>query len=138
MVVDIIFPGWMPWRRFAVAQDVEGYFAQVAEIKRFDFDTLVTGHVARTGTRADVEVQLEFLNDLKTTVADALKTTKPAEGMDPADRDNNPWAVYDNYIDRVVIKSVNALTPRWSKRLAAFDVYIWDQCYSMEQSLRID
>lgn len=23
-------------------------------------------------------------------------------------------------------------------RLAAFDVYIWDQCYSMEQSLRID
>jgi len=23
-------------------------------------------------------------------------------------------------------------------RLAAFDVYVWDQCYAMEQSLRID
>jgi hypothetical protein len=46
--------------------------------------------------------------------------------------------VFDNYIDRVVIKSVNAMTPKWSKRLAAFDVYIWDQCYSREQSLRID
>ena len=22
MVVDVIFPGWMPWRRFAVAQDI--------------------------------------------------------------------------------------------------------------------
>ena len=30
------------------------------------------------------------------------------------------------------------LTPKWSTRLAAFDVYMWDQCYSMEQSLRID
>ncbi len=30
------------------------------------------------------------------------------------------------------------LTPKWSKRLAAYDVYIWDQCYTMEGSLRID
>jgi hypothetical protein len=127
----------MPWRRFAVAQDVEGFFAQVEEIKAIDFDTLVSGHVARTGTKADVELQLEFMKDLKATVADALKTTKPGEGMEPADLEN-AWAVFDDYIDRVVIKSFNALTPRWSKRLAAFDVYIWDQCYAMEQSLRID
>jgi glyoxylase-like metal-dependent hydrolase (beta-lactamase superfamily II) len=137
MVVDVVFPGWMPWRRFAVAQDVEGYFAQVEEVDRFDFDVLVSGHVARTGTRADVAMQLEFMKDLKATAADALKTTKPGEGMDARDL-ANPWAVFDDYIDRVVIKCVNALTPRWSNRLAAFDVYIWDQCYSMEQALRID
>jgi hypothetical protein len=102
-----------------------------------DFDTLVSGHVTRTGTKADVALQLEFMTDLKTTVAAALESTKLGEQMDPGDL-ANPWAVYDNYIDRVVIKSVNALTPRWSKRLAGFDVYIWDQCYSMEQSLRIE
>jgi hypothetical protein len=28
--------------------------------------------------------------------------------------------------------------PKWQSKLAAFDVYIWDQCYAMEQSLRID
>jgi hypothetical protein len=67
------------------------------------------------------------MNDLKTTVADALKTTSPAKGMDPSDL-ANPWAMSPDYFDRVVIKSVNALTLRWSKRLAAFDVYIWDQC----------
>jgi hypothetical protein len=32
--------------------------------------------VSRTGTKADVELQLEFMNDLKAT-AEALKTTKP-------------------------------------------------------------
>lgn len=137
MVVDIIFPGWMPWRRFAVAHDVEGYFAQVEEIRKLDFDTLVAGHVSRTGTKADVELQLEFMYDLKATVADALKTTKIGEELDSGDL-ANPWAVFDSYIDRVVVKSVTALTPRWSKRLAGFDVYIWDQCYAMEQSLRID
>ena len=137
MVVDIVFPGWMPWRRFAVAQDVNAYFAQVEEIKRLDFDTLVPGHVSRTGTKADVELQLAFMNDLKAAAGDALKTTKVGEGVDPADM-SNAWAVFDNYIDRVAIKCVNVLTPKWSTRLAAFDVYIWDQCYSMEQSLRID
>jgi glyoxylase-like metal-dependent hydrolase (beta-lactamase superfamily II) len=137
MVVDIIFPGWMPWRRFALAQDIDGYFAQVEEIKRFDFDTLVAGHVARVGTRADVEVQSEFMSDLKATVAAALRSTKPREGLDPRDLDN-PYAVSGNHMDRVALMAVNALSPRWSKRLAGFDVFIWDQCYAMQQSLSLD
>lgn len=137
MVVDIIFPGWMIWRRFALAQDIPGFFDQVEKIKSFDFDTLVAGHVTRTGTRADVERQSEFMNELKTAAGQALKSTKAGEGVDSRDL-VNPWAVYDNYIDRVVIDCVNALTPKWSGTLAAFDVFIWDQCYAMEQSLRID
>ena len=137
MVVDIIFPGWMPWRRFALAQDIPGYFAQVGEISRMKWDVLVSGHVERTGTHEDVNLQLEFMNDLKNTARDALQSTKPGEGLDRKDL-LNPWAVFDNYIDRVVIQCVNTLTPKWSKRLAAFDVYIWDQCYAMEQSLRIN
>jgi glyoxylase-like metal-dependent hydrolase (beta-lactamase superfamily II) len=34
MVIDVIFPGWMPWRRFALAQDIPAYFAQVEEINQ--------------------------------------------------------------------------------------------------------
>ena len=138
MVVDMVFPGWMPWRRFAVAQDIPAYFAQVKEINETNFDTLVGGHVARTGTHADVAMQLAFIEDVKTAAATALKTTAPGEGLTRADRSTNPWAVFDNYIDRVAVACVNQLTPKWSTKLAAFDVYIWDQCYSMEQSLRID
>ena len=40
-------PGWMPWRRFAVAQDIPAYFAQVKEISTMDFDTLVAGQGGR-------------------------------------------------------------------------------------------
>jgi glyoxylase-like metal-dependent hydrolase (beta-lactamase superfamily II) len=137
MVVDVIFPGWMPWRRLALAQDVPGYFAQVDLIKSMDFDWLVSGHVARVGTKADVVVQHEFLQDLKAAAGKALQTTPLAEGMDARDK-SNPWAVFDHYIDRVAAQCVNTLTPKWAPRLAAFDVYIWDQCFTMEQSLRLD
>ena len=59
-------------------------------------------------------------------------------GLDAKTASENPWAVFDDYIDRVVIQCVNGLTPKWQDQLAAYDVYIWDQCYAMEQSLRID
>lgn len=137
MVVDVIFPGWMPWRRFALAQDIPGYFAQVEEINKLDWDILVSGHVARTGTHVDVALQLEFMNDLRNATRQALKETKPGIGIDESDS-GNPWVFFDNYIDRVVIQAVNTVTPKWSQKLAAFDVYIWDQAYAMEQSLRID
>jgi glyoxylase-like metal-dependent hydrolase (beta-lactamase superfamily II) len=137
MVVDVVFPGWMPFRRLALAQDIPGYFAQVEEIKSIAFDILVTGHVARTGTKADVELQSQFISDLKAAAVKALQTTKPGEELNPADA-GNPWAYFDNYIDRVALQCVNTLTPTWSNKLAAFDVFIWDQCYAMEQSLRIE
>jgi glyoxylase-like metal-dependent hydrolase (beta-lactamase superfamily II) len=85
MVVDIVFPGWMPWRRFALAQDIPAYFAQVEEIGKMDWDTFVGGHVARTGTHADVDLQFEFINDVKQAAAAALASNKPGEGLNPLD-----------------------------------------------------
>jgi len=127
----------MPWRRFALAQDIPAYFAQVEEIGKMDWDTLVGGHVARTGTHADVDTQIAFNRDVKEAAKTALSTTAFAEGLNPLDK-ANAWALFDNYIDRVAAQCVNTLTPKWSTKLAAFDVYIWDQCYAMEQSLRIE
>ena len=137
MVIDIIFPGWIPWRRLALAQDVPGYFAQMEEINKMDWDVLVSGHVERSGTHSDVALQIEFMNDLRNTARQALKSTKFTHGINPDDKEN-PWAAFDDYIDRVVIKTVNTLTPKWSTRLAGFDVFIWDHCYTIEQSLRLD
>ncbi|HEY9252925.1 MAG TPA: MBL fold metallo-hydrolase, partial [Stenotrophomonas sp.] len=116
MVVDVVFPGWMPWRRFAVAQDVFGSIAQVDKINSMAWDTFVGGHVERTGTHADVQQQAEFYKDLRDAAAKALSTTKPGEGVNPKDKDN-AWAVFDDYIDRVVIQCVNTVTPKWQSRL---------------------
>jgi glyoxylase-like metal-dependent hydrolase (beta-lactamase superfamily II) len=137
MVVDTVFPGWMPWRRLALAQDIRGLFRQVEEIQAIEFDKFVGGHVSRWGTKADVQLQLDFMKDLRSAAAAAIQSTKPGEEMNP-ENSANPWAVFDNYIDRVVVRCMNTLEPRWKDRLAGYDVFIWDQCYAMEQSLRID
>jgi glyoxylase-like metal-dependent hydrolase (beta-lactamase superfamily II) len=137
MAIDLVFPGWIPWRRFAIAQDVFESIARVEDIRTMDWDFIVGGHVARAGTHADVELQSEFYRDIRQAAATALATTKIGEEMNPLDM-GNPWAVFDNYIDRVAAQCVNTLTPKWGKKLAGYDVFIWDQCYSMEQTLRID
>jgi hypothetical protein len=66
-----------------------------------------------------------------------LASIEIGAGLNPLDK-RNPWALFDDYIDRVAAHCVSAITPKWSVRLAAFDVFVWDQCYAMEQSLRID
>jgi hypothetical protein len=50
--------------------------------------------------------------DLKTAARLALKSTTPGVGLD-VEFSENPWAFFGNYIDRVVIQTVNALTPKW-------------------------
>ena len=83
MVVDVVFPGWMPWRRFAVAKDIPGVFAQIEEIRKLDWDTFVGGHVARTGTHADVDVQAAFYGELKQAAAAALASIPSRRGHGP-------------------------------------------------------
>jgi glyoxylase-like metal-dependent hydrolase (beta-lactamase superfamily II) len=135
MLVDVIFPGWMPWRRLVEAEDVPGFYAAVEKVKSFDFDTLVSGHVSRTGTRADVDLQSAFMADLRAAGVRGLHATEPRVGLAANDL-KNPYAVFDNYLDRAAISCVNELTPKWASKLAAFDVFIWDQCYAIQTSIQ--
>lgn len=138
MVIDVVFPGWMMWRNLAIAEDVPGLFDVVGSLNdRYDFEKLVAGHVGRAGTREDVTAGLEFLTDLHAAAGQALASVTPGEGVDPADY-GNPWGLFDNYLDRVIIACVNAMAPKWQDRLSAFEVFIYEQCSTMEQSIRVD
>src|SRR5260370_19911365 len=45
MVIDPVFPRWVPCRRFAVSQDVFDEFARVEDVRKMDWDTVGGGHV---------------------------------------------------------------------------------------------
>ena len=92
--------------------------------------------MTRLGTRADVELQNEFVDDLRDAAGAALGTVQVPDviaRLNP--EDVQPWAIFDGFIDEVAARCVNELTPKWADQLAGFDVFIWDQCYAMEQSL---
>jgi glyoxylase-like metal-dependent hydrolase (beta-lactamase superfamily II) len=137
MVVDVISPGWMPYRSLSLSRDIPGLFRQVDEIANMPFSTLVGGHVARIGDRQDVIVQKQYMHDLAVAAKHSLSDTSFGFTVDPLDHEN-PWALADNYMDRATIECVNAMTDKWASRLAAFDAYIWDHCFAMEESLRAD
>src|SRR5690349_16678050 len=67
MVVDVIFPGWAPFKNLAVSQDIPGWIAAHDTVLATPWRTLVGGHLGRLGTRADVTLQREYVRDLETS-----------------------------------------------------------------------
>src|ERR1700730_4296435 len=64
MLVDVIYPGWMPYKNLGIVEDVPGYIQAHYEALSYDFDAFVGGHVNHLGNRADVETSLEFAMQL--------------------------------------------------------------------------
>jgi len=76
MLVDVVYPGYMPYPGLGVASDVPGYIAAHRQALAYDFTDFVGGHVDRIGTRADVERSMEFVADLR-QVAEELLAQRP-------------------------------------------------------------
>ena len=138
MLVDVVYPGWMMWRRLGLAADIPGYFAVIKSMNtRWDFDKLVAGHFW-PGTKADVTAQYEFMTDMHNAVTEAINTIPYVDPSLNAEDAVNSWAATRNWTDRLVNHCVNKVSPKWASRLAAYDVWIYEQCQALEQSIRID
>ena len=72
MLVDVVFPGWVPYVYLGIADDVAGSIkAPDIALNNYNFDTFVGGHLTRLGTRDDVVTQQEFISDLGKAAAKA-------------------------------------------------------------------
>jgi len=140
MLVDVLFPGWVPFPYLAIAKDVAGFIkAHDIALNNYDFDTLVAGHLTRLGTRNDVVVQKEFVSDLEKAAAQANQKVsfggiaKQVGGGEP-----NPWLIFSKYIDAVGESCVNTMLPKWENRLGGAQQFMSTHCFAMAQSGRID
>jgi hypothetical protein len=104
--------------------------------ERWDYDKLIAGHF-KVGTKEDVTTQLEFMTDMHDALTEAFGIIKYGEGTNPKDA-NNSWAVTRDWTDRVTNHCVNKVSAKWANRLAAYDVWIYEQCMALEQSIRLD
>ena len=91
MLVDVIFPGWAPFPYLAVAKDVAGFIKAHDIVLKYDFDTLVGGHLTRLGTRNDVIVQKEFVSDLEKAAAKANQEVHFSKIGSQVGSFANPW-----------------------------------------------
>lgn len=140
MLVDIIFPGWIPFVYLALAEDVYGYIqAHDTVLNNYDFDTFVGGHLTRLGTREDVQIQREFITDLINTSNRANQNVTFGEILQKVGGPtNNVWALFNAYLNTVDEQCANEMLPKWEHRLGGVEEFLLTQCSTMTESLRIE
>ena len=102
MLVDVVFPGWVPFVYLAITEDVAGFIeAHDIALNNYDFDTFVGGHLTRLGTRDDVITQQEFVSDLEKAAGKASSEVQFADIAKQVGSPDNPWLTFSKYIDAV-------------------------------------
>jgi glyoxylase-like metal-dependent hydrolase (beta-lactamase superfamily II) len=137
MAVDIVFPGWVPFKYLAVSHDIPGWIAAHDAILGYDFETFIGGHLTRLGTADDVRTQREYVLDLKANTAMALQTTDfmAIAGQTGFD---NPWLLFEAYLGAVAESAAKATLDKWNGRLGGADVFAYSHAWTMQETLRID
>jgi glyoxylase-like metal-dependent hydrolase (beta-lactamase superfamily II) len=150
MLVDIVFPGWVPFGYLGEAQDVPGYIKAHDQILGYDFDHFIGGHLTRSGSRQDVITQKEYIEDLRANCAEALVLSSlPSNASNPisvytlipnisAIDPGNPWATFKIYLEDISTYCANVTNEKWLGVLGGADVYGFENAYQMIESLRID
>jgi glyoxylase-like metal-dependent hydrolase (beta-lactamase superfamily II) len=137
MLVDVVFPGWVPFAYLAESQNIPGWLEAPAQALGYPFHTFVGGHLTRLGTRDDVTIQQEYIADLKAAAANAISTFNVETVYNSVDT-ANPWAVFRGYLDGVAAQASAAVVPGWIDKLGGTDVYTPANAYQLVESLRID
>jgi len=137
MFIDVIFPGWTPFKWLAVAEDVPAFIDAHDWVLSYDFETLISGHVGRLGTREDVETQKEYILETQANAAQALQTVD-FNAIAGEVGFLNPWLLFDTYLNAVSEECAKITEEKWIDRLAAVDVFTKSHCDKLVESLRID
>lgn len=104
MVVDVLFPGWVPFRRLALSSDIDGWVkGHLSMLEYVDSETkIIAGHVTKLGSKADLALQLEYVGDIIKSVGETYldPTTLMGGGVgnsavDTYDSVHGPYSAFD-------------------------------------------
>jgi glyoxylase-like metal-dependent hydrolase (beta-lactamase superfamily II) len=137
MLVDVVFPGWIPFADLALAEDIPAYYQAHEDVLGFDFDVFIGGHLNRLGSRADVELASDYILDIQANAAAALQQVDFFAIAEQTGFENQ-WLLFSTYLDAVAAKCADLTVPAWTGRLAAVDIWTYDHCWKVVESLRID
>ena len=137
MLVDIVFPGWIPFKDLAMAQSVPEFITSHDKILEYNFDTYIGGHLTRLGTIEDVKIQQEYFQDIQTSAGKANQEVSfMAIGQEVGFE--NPWLVFQIYADSITQQCTDEVVPKWIDRLGGVDLFTYDHCWKISESQRID
>ena len=137
MLVDVVFPGWVPFKDLAMAEDVPVFINAHDKILEYNFETFVGGHLTRLGTPEDVQIQKEYFDDIQ---KNAGLANQQVDFMSIAQKVGfeNLWLVFQIYADTITQQCTDATLPNWIDRLGGADLFTYDHCWKISESQQID
>lgn len=148
--IDLIFPGWVPFAYLAESESVPGFIDAHDFILEYDFDHYIGGHLTRSGNRTDVELQREYVHDVRKAVDEAIELSAQPPSTDNTisfqqiakdsgeANPENVWALFETYLEAVARFAEKKVLAKWLGVLGGADVYTFENCYQMVWSERVD
>lgn len=138
MLIDVSFPGWVPFKELALSQDIPAWIKAHDLVLEYPFARLISGHLGRFGTRQDVLAQREYMRDLEANSREALAAVGFEEVLAQVPDPSNAWALFDTYLNTVTRRATDATLETWRTRLGGADIFTFGNASTMIESLRID
>jgi len=128
-----------PFFRLLFSARVPAYFDAMDQMLEYDFETVVSGHMALFGTPEDVQTNREYIRDLRASAAEALRIVNLKEAAVAAGvPDDNRQARLKVWMDAVVARAVELMPASWDKRLGGTDIFLADNLNTVAWSLHND
>lgn len=129
-MIDIAFPKWIPVHEFAIAEDIDAYFAVYDHLLAYDFDHFVGGH-ANLGNRQDVQDQLAYARDVREAARDAVGEAALQDIGRIQRWTPNPFLTANFGFERLTSQCAAAVEVKWTDRLGGVDVFTSSHCRRM-------
>ncbi|MFJ9246617.1 MBL fold metallo-hydrolase [Streptomyces sp. NPDC101776] len=136
MLVDVNLPGWVPFDSFNLNEDVPASIAAPAKSLTYPWKHYIGGHMGRLGTRQDMVVYQQYVNDIVENVKKALATIDPTPYF--VKYGDNAWAAVKEYQAAQVAYAADPVIKKYTGVLAAADVYTASTTFIVLESLRLD
>jgi hypothetical protein len=134
--VDIALPGWVPFANLNINEDIPGSLLAPAKALKYPWTTFIGGHLGRLGTRHDLKVHQDYMDDLDVEIRRALGTVDATPYF--VKYGNNTWAAVKTYLDEVIAVASRPVVTKYTGVLAAADVFTESNAFMLMESLRLD
>lgn len=116
---DVVFPGWVPFKRLTLCTDVSGLLSFFDRLVELDFDHFVAGHML-IGTKDDVQQTRNYVYAVRDLTAEALREVSFEKVIEEVASDNQ-FFLLTAFADRITDIVLRRLRPDWG-HLKGFDV----------------
>ncbi|WP_026178111.1 MBL fold metallo-hydrolase [Streptomyces hokutonensis] len=136
MLVDVALPGWVPFANLNINEDIPGSLQAPAKALKYPWTTFIGGHLGRLGTRHDLRIHIDYMDDLETEIRTALTTVDATPYF--VKYGNNTWAAVKTYLDEVIAVAARPVVRKYTGVLAAADVFTESNAFMLMESMRLD